>query len=169
VRLALFAVLVATPCFANDGEDVVQALLGHCMTPLETGAPLAYGLTRAAPEMEVKLLDGKAAQVFRTANPKIVVVPHDNAETCEIMALGLSVSEFDAAFRAWLASQASYRVDAGAKMGDDIEGGAYIARALDAGYVQAFIQTHPQSGFIGITAARVAQSAQAEELLAAPE
>jgi hypothetical protein len=129
---------------------------------------LAYGLTRAAPEMEAQLLDGKAAQLFRTANPKIVVVAHDSADTCEVMALGLTVSEFDTAFRVWLAAQDAYRVDALAKMGDDIEGGAYIARALEAGFVQAFIQTHPKSGFIGITASRVAQSAQAEELLAAP-
>jgi hypothetical protein len=168
VRLALFALLIATPALASDGDDVMEALLSHCVSPLETGAPLAYGLQRAAPEMEAKLLDGKAARVFRTTNPKIVVVAHDSADTCEVMALGLTISKFDVAFRAWLGGQTDYRVDAEAKMGDEIDGGAYIARALQAGFVQAFIQTHPQSGFIGITVARVAQSAQAEELLATP-
>jgi len=165
LRLALIALFLASPVFAGDADDTMAALLGHCVAPLETTSELGAGLTRAAPEMEAKLLDGKAAKILRTENPRVVVVAHDSGDTCEIMALGMTISEFDTAFRDWLTTQQDYRVDATAKMADDVAGGAFIARKLpDAGYVQAFIQTHPDSGFIGITVSRVASSAAADEL-----
>ena len=165
LRLAFVALFLATPVFAGDADDTMAALLGHCVTPLEMSTELGAGLTRAAPEMEAQLLDGKAAKLLRTDNPRVVVVAHDSGDTCEIMALGMVVSQFDTAFRGWLTGQPDYRVDATAKMTDDAAGGAYIARKLpDASYVQAFIQTHPESGFVGITASRVDSSAAADEL-----
>jgi hypothetical protein len=165
LRLVLVALFLATPVFPGDADDTMAALIGHCVTPLETTAELGAGLPRAAPEMEAKLLDGKAAKILRTENPRVVVVAHDSGDTCEIMALGMVVSEFDQAFRDWLEGQADYRVDVTAKMTDAEAGGAYIARKLpDEGYVQAFIQTHPDSGFVGITVSRVVRSAAADEL-----
>ncbi|MEO8531686.1 MAG: hypothetical protein ABI459_10715 [Deltaproteobacteria bacterium] len=165
LRLAFVALFLASPVFAGDADDAMTALLNQCVTPLETAAEVGAGLTRAAPAMEAKLLDGKAAKLLRTDNPRVVVVVHDSGVTCEIMALGMVVSEFDVVFRDWLTAQPDYRVDVGAKMTDEGPGGAYIARKLpEAGYVQAFIQTHPESGFIGITVSRVETSAAADEL-----
>ena len=164
MRLALVAALTASPAFAATGEDAVSALQAHCLAPLEEGTALGEGLTRAVPEMEARLLDNKAARIFRTEDPSIVVVAHDSGETCEIMAIGTRPSDFDTAFRAWLGGQADYRINVEAAMGDVKPGGAYIARKVGEAYVQAFIQTHPESGFVGITASRVESSASADEL-----
>jgi hypothetical protein len=151
---------------AGAADDAVASLVSACVAPLETGTAIGDGLVRAAPEMEAKLLDNKAGKLFRTENSSVVVVVHDSGDTCEIMALGLRIAEFDTAFRGWLADEPAYRIDAEANLNDDAPGGAYIARAIDTGFVQAFIQTQPDTGFVGITVSRVSQSSAAEELLA---
>jgi len=163
VGLALM--LGASQAQASDGSEMVGALRDVCMVSLETRTAVGPGVTRAPAEMEAKLLNGKIASVWRTANPKIVVVAHDSGNTCEVMGLGMVVSDFAEALRLW-AADAGMVIDADENMNDDGPGGAYLARAMAEGdFVQIYIEAQPAQTFVGVTATRVQDSVQAKELL----
>ncbi len=164
IALAGFA---AVPAFAADADAVLGALVKHCITPLETNGLLGATLTRADAGMETKLLDGKLGRVFRTANPKVVVVAHDSGSTCEVMGLGIAVAEFSASIGFWLEVDSNYVIDSGANMPATGQGGASLARAMPEGdFILAFIQTLAEAGFIGITVSRLADSEIAKQMLA---
>ena len=113
--------------------------------------------------METKLLNGKPGRIFRTASPKIVVLAHDSGTACEVMGLGIAIAEFSAALHAWLDVDSDFVIDATANMPATGQGGASIARVMPEGdFLQAFIQTLAEAGFVGITVSRVAESAAAE-------
>lgn len=152
---------------ADGGTDLVESMSGICVSSLESGSEIGPGLTRAEPAMETKLLNGKQGKIWRTGNPKVVVVAHTSGETCEVMGLGVLPSEFDQSLMTWLQDEGqSYRISPGHNIQDNTPGGAFLARRLDDdGFIQMFVQTHPESNFIGITVARVADSAEARELL----
>ena len=158
---------MGTVARADGGADLVQSMSEICVASLETGANVGPGLTRAQPAMEAKLLNGKQGKIWRTENPKVVIVAHSSGETCEVMGLGILPSEFDRSLQAWLLDAGqTFKIDPGHNIQDATPGGAYLAQPLaDGGYVQMFIQTHPETRFVGITVARVEDSVQAKELL----
>lgn len=152
---------------ADGGADLVQSMSGVCVASLVSGTDVGPGLTRAEPAMESKLLNGKQGKIWRTENPKIVIVAHTSGDTCEVMGLGILPSEFSESLQVWLREDGqSFKIDPGHNMQDTTPGGAYLAQPLDdGGFVQMFIQTHPETRFVGITVARVEDSVQARELL----
>lgn len=149
---------------AEDGPDLIEALSASCIMPLETGGGLAKGLEVAPDEMAARLLNGKDAVLRRHPNPRILVVAHNSGDTCEVMTLGIRAETVADGIRAW-AGQAGYTIADGENMALPTGGGAYLARALDEGFVQIFVHTDAARGFTGITAGRVADSAQAREVL----
>jgi hypothetical protein len=169
MRIKAFITFLAlsTPAFATDGSDVLSAMVSNCITPLQSKTELGADLTRADSVMETKLLDGKLGRVYRTANPKVVILAHESGTTCEVMGLGIAVPEFTASLDAWLDVDTDFVIDDTANMPATGQGGASIARIMPEGdYMQAFIQTLGDAGFIGITVSRVAESEAAKAMLA---
>jgi len=158
---------LCSAAFASDGSDVLNAMVSNCITPLESKTRLGDTLARADAAMETRLLDGRLGRVFRTANPKVVVLVHDSGTTCEVMGLGIAIAEFAVSLDAWLDVDPNFAIDAGANMPAQGQGGASIAGAMPEGdFVQAFIQTLAEAGFIGINVSRVADSEAPKAMLA---
>lgn len=162
--LSILMGLLPGLAFADDQQDLVGALSETCVAPLEQGMPMVQGLTAAPDAMAAKLLNGKDATLWRHANPKIVILAHNSGNTCEVMGLGLDMGAVSGVIRDW-AAEAGYTVAEGENMDLPTGGGAYLVRALDEGFLQIFVHFDTPRKFIGISAGRVEDSAQAREVL----
>lgn len=153
-------------CAADTGGDVVAAMERDCLAPLRAAAPLGTGLTRADAAMEATLLNGKIGKVYRTENSAVVVIGHASGDTCDVMGLAVPGAELAARFEAWRAGAgASFAASADTSIATSGAGGGYFASPLDGGgFLQIFVTQH-DTGFVGVTASRVADSAQAREVL----
>ncbi|GAA3856639.1 hypothetical protein [Celeribacter arenosi] len=162
---AAMAFATITPLSAL-AEPVVDAVQSYCVTPLHGDTALGFGLTRASAQMEAQLLNGKDAALFRTDSPNILVVAHNSGQTCEVMALGTDQSDFVAATGDLSLDGGVFAQSADTVYFADKPGGGYLVAPRDAGgFIQAFVTTHPESRFIGVTVGRVADSAMAREVL----
>lgn len=166
-RTTLIAITAAvlTPMTAM-ADPVIDAVQAHCIDPLYHATPLGAGLEAAPAAMAAKLLNGKTAQLFKTADPQILVVAHNSGATCEVMALGHDFASFAQATDQWKIGEVAFTASEGSQVFMEKPGGGYYVIARDAGgYVQMFVISQPEMGFLGITAARVDDSAQAREIL----
>ncbi|WP_417260466.1 hypothetical protein [Celeribacter sp.] len=149
-------------------EPVTQAVQSYCITPLEKEIALGFGLERAPKDMERKLLNGKVAKIYRTDDSRVLVVAHESGQTCEIMALGTDIVEFAVATSEWRVGGAEMTASASTNINPEGQSGGYFAAALESGgYIQSFVTVLPDNRFIGVTTSRVADSAQAREVLEA--
>ena len=162
--LCLFIGILPGFALADDAEDLIDVLTEACVVPLQNEAVMAQGLDVASEAMATQLLNGKDATLWRHPNPKLVVVVHNSGNTCEIMGLGIDMAGAATAIRDW-AGDAQYTFAPGENMDLPAGGGAYLVRAVEDGYVQIFVHVDTPRGFLGITAGRVADSAQAREVL----
>lgn len=162
--LGVILTIIPALVFAGDREDLAHALSNACITPLETKTKLAAGFDPAPDAMAAKLLNGKDATLWRHENSKIVIVAHNTGETCEVMGMGLDMNAVAISIRGW-AEASGYIFSEGENMDLATGGGAYLVRALDTGFVQIFVHTDAERGFVGVTASRVKESTQAREVL----
>ncbi|MEN8837240.1 MAG: hypothetical protein ABF243_08865 [Celeribacter marinus] len=147
-------------------EPVARAVQDYCITPLAEDIALGFGLARASAEMERKLLNGKVAKLYRTDDSRIMVVAHESGQTCEVMALGADIVEFAVATGGWRVRDTAPASSPSTNINPNGQSGGYFAARLgDDGFIQSFVTVLPERQFIGVTTSRVAQSAQAREVL----
>ncbi|MGR3660401.1 MAG: hypothetical protein ACU0CA_04320 [Paracoccaceae bacterium] len=167
IRVLLVLLLSAGVARADDGADVVGAMSGICVTSLMSGAAVGPGLTRAGPATEEKILHGKIGKIWRTWNNKVVILDHASGKTCEVLGLGVTPSQFGLALESWLREGgAAYTPNKPVNFPDHKPGGIYLVTQLeDGGFIQMFIQSLPDAKYLEIIIARVAESAEARDVL----
>ncbi|WP_417250278.1 hypothetical protein [Celeribacter sp.] len=163
---ALVAAVLGYVPMSVSAEPVVDAVQAHCITPLYLDTELGFGLERAPKQMEAKLLQGKVARLYRTDDPKILVVAHESDRTCEIMALGTDLAAFDTAISTWTVGEMPFTAsDDSVLLTDAPSGGYYVAALPEGDFIQVFVAVRPGAKFIGVTVGRVGDSAMARQVL----
>ncbi len=166
--LFVTALIGATPLAAQDGGFVmVQAMAKGCLEKLETEIFDTETFTRADLNMEIKLLNNRSGRVWRTEDPRVVIIDFESETLCDVMGLGVPVAEFSNALTNWLAFEGrAYTLDTDAELTPDSADGAYFVRKADDGdYIQVTVTSNPEYNFIGLNIARVQNSFTARDVL----
>ena len=162
------SIFAAGPVAAQDGGAVIlQAMSAGCLNKLDTGSFNTEIYERAVPQMELQLLNNRSGRVWRTEDPRVVIVDFESETLCDVMGLNVPVNEFVNALTGWLSFEGrAFTVDTDANLTPDSADGAYFVRKTDAGdYIQVTVTSSPENNFIGLNVQRVADSFAAQEVL----
>ncbi len=157
---------------AQDGGTVmVQALSSGCLTKLNSGEFSEGSLERGAQNVEAALLNGKQGRIWRTSDPRVVIVDFESATACDVMGLQIDVVEFRDALAAWRGIEgAAFTVSGDPMLSETDPDGVYFVRKTDDDqYLQITITSNPGHNFIGIVTTRVKESFEARDVLGEEE